>query len=172
MLIFIQYLLHMPITVLHIDISRSANPSSEGSTISLFSQDTGTQKRDHTPTPSSTSSNRDHGKVLSFSTDVLMKLLMQPQMRKWMQLPFHCFKKAVSAMSPLNVVLGLRYISLSPLPSSEYSQNSEMENSEKYGNCQLPQILVGPASLFSLEQRSTYSNCILDTCLDKRQFPD
>lgn len=171
MLIFIQYTTHVQSLFYLLTSHRSANPSSEGPTISLFSQDTGTQKRDHTPTPSSTSSNRDHGKVLSFSTDVLMKLLMQPQMRNECS-SFHCFKKAVSAMSPLNVVLGLRYISLSPLPSSEYSQNFEMENSEKYGNCQLPQILVGPASLFSLEQRSTYSNCILDTCLDKRQFPD
>ena len=64
MQIFIQYLLHMPITVLCIDISRSTNPYSEGPIISLFSQDTSTQKKDHTPTPSSTSSNRDHGKVL------------------------------------------------------------------------------------------------------------
>ena len=36
MQIFIQYLLHMPITVLRIDISRSTNPCSEGATISLF----------------------------------------------------------------------------------------------------------------------------------------
>ena len=64
MQIFIQYLLHMPITVLSIDISRSTNPCSEGATISLFSQDTSTQKRNHTPSPSSASSNRDHEKVL------------------------------------------------------------------------------------------------------------
>lgn len=88
-----------------------------------------------------------------------------------MQLPLHCFKKALVHES-LECNPWFEIYFLISLPSSEYSQNFVMENSENYGNCQLPQILLGPASLFSLEQRSTYSNCILDTCLDKLQFPD